>query len=209
MTESTQPNAAGDDEFDVVVIGTGSAGQPLAAELARAGRAVLAIEAGLVGGECAYLACIPSKAMLLAAGRHRARTGPAGSTEPDPAAYAGAVAVRDHTTRNRDDSVEATDLEKDGVTLLRRRATVDGRSVKVGSAAGDRTVRWRQALVLATGAQAAIPPIDGLASAAATWTSPSALSEDELPNRLTVLGGGAVGCELAQVFASFGSAVTL
>ncbi|HST82472.1 MAG TPA: NAD(P)/FAD-dependent oxidoreductase [Kineosporiaceae bacterium] len=208
MTESTQPNTAGVDEFDIVVIGTGSAGQPLAAELARAGRSVLAIEAGLVGGECAYLACIPSKAMLLAAQRHRARTGPAGSTEPDPAAYAGAVAVRDHTTRNRDDSVEATALEKDGVTLLRGQATVDGHSVKVDSAAGDRTVRWRQALVLATGSQAVIPPIDGLTSTT-TWTSPNALSDDELPNRLTILGGGAIGCELAQVYASFGSAVTL
>src|SRR5690242_12078230 len=104
MTESTRANTSGADEFDIVVIGTGSAGQPLAAELARAGRSVLAIEAGLVGGECAYLACIPSKAMLLAARRHRARTGPAGSTEPNPAAYEGAVAVRDHLTRNRDDS---------------------------------------------------------------------------------------------------------
>jgi pyruvate/2-oxoglutarate dehydrogenase complex dihydrolipoamide dehydrogenase (E3) component len=208
MTESTQPSTAGADEFDIVVIGTGSAGQPLAAELARAGRAVLAIEAGLVGGECAYLACIPSKAMLLAAERHRARIGSPGSTEPDPAAYAGAVAVRDQTTRNRDDSAEATALEKDGVTLLRGAATVDGRSVTINSAAGDRTVHWRQALVLATGAQAVIPSIDGLASTA-TWTSPNALSDDELPNRLTILGGGAIGCELAQVYASFGSTVTL
>jgi pyruvate/2-oxoglutarate dehydrogenase complex dihydrolipoamide dehydrogenase (E3) component len=208
MTESTRPNTAYFDEFDIVVIGTGSAGTPLAAELARAGRAVLAIEAALVGGECAHLACIPSKAMLLAARRHRARTGPAGSTEPDPAAYAGAVAVRDRTTRNRDDSTAATDLEKNGVTLLRGQATVDGRSVKISSAAGDRTIRWRQALVLATGAAAAIPPIDGLATAA-TWTSADALSEEDLPNRLAILGGGPVGCELAQVYASFGSAVTL
>lgn len=208
MTESTRPNTAGHDQFDIVVIGTGSAGKPLAAELARAGRSVLAIEAGLVGGECAYLACIPSKAMLLAARRHRARTGPTGSTEPDPAAYAGAVAVRDQTTRHRDDSLAATGLEKDGVTLLRGQATVNGRSVTVDSAAGTRTIQWSQALVLATGAEAVIPPIDGLA-ATASWTSPDALSGDELPNRLIILGGGAVGCELAQIYASFGSAVTL
>ena len=197
------------DVFDIVVIGTGSAGKPLATELARAGRSVLAIEAGYVGGECAYLACIPSKAMLFAASRHRARTGPAGSTAPDPAAYAEAVAIRDRTTRHRDDSVEATDLEKAGVTLLRGRATVDNRSVTIISAAGERTVQWRQALVLGTGAEAVVPPIDGLAAATAIWTSPDALSEDELPNRLTILGGGAIGCELAQVYASFGAAVTL
>jgi pyruvate/2-oxoglutarate dehydrogenase complex dihydrolipoamide dehydrogenase (E3) component len=209
MTESTEPRSDDQDEFDVVVIGTGSAGKPLAAELGRAGRSVLAIEAAYVGGECAYLACIPSKAMLLAARKHRLRTGPHGSTEPDPAAYAGAIAIRDAVTRHRDDSAEATDLEKDGVTLLRGRATVEGRSVTVVLAAGSRTVRWRQALVLATGAEAVLPPIDGLAAAAAAWTSPDALSEDELPDRLTILGGGAVGCELAQVYASFGSTVTL
>src|SRR3954454_2176799 len=208
MTQSSAPGPADPDEFDVVVIGTGSAGQPLAAELARAGRCVLAIEEAYVGGECAYLACISSKAMLLAASKHRVRTGPYGSTEPDPAAFAGAVAIRDRITRHRDDSAAATDLEKDGVTLLRGRATIEGRSVTVVSAAGDRTVRWRQALVLATGAEAVIPPIDGLA-AAPVWTSANALSEDDLPSRLAILGGGAVGCELAQIYASFGSAVTL
>ena len=79
-------------EFDVVVIGTGSAGKPLAGELARAGRSVLAIEQALVGGECAHLACIPSKAMLLSARRHRARTGPGGSSAPDRAAYDRSIA---------------------------------------------------------------------------------------------------------------------
>jgi pyruvate/2-oxoglutarate dehydrogenase complex dihydrolipoamide dehydrogenase (E3) component len=193
------------DEFDAVVIGTGSAGKPLAGELARAGWSVLAVEQALVGGECAYLACIPSKAMLLSAREHRARVGPAGSSTPDRAAYAAAVANRDRTTRNRDDSGEADDLEKDGVTLVREQAVVDGHRVTIGT----RTVRWRRALVLATGAEAVVPPIDGLATAAAAWTSPDALSADELPDRLTILGGGAIGCELAQVYASFGSAVTL
>jgi pyruvate/2-oxoglutarate dehydrogenase complex dihydrolipoamide dehydrogenase (E3) component len=217
MIQPVDPdNTAGpqaSDSFDVVVIGTGSAGKPLAAELARAGRSVLAIEDALVGGECAFLACIPSKSMLLSARRHRTQTGPAGSTAPNPLAYAEAVAVRDRTTGHRDDSGEVDGLEKDGVTLLRGRATIDGRSVTVDPApdTGEnrRTVHWRQALVLATGAEAILPPIDGLAATAAAWTSPQALSEDELPNRLTLLGGGAIGCELAQVYASFGSAVTL
>jgi pyruvate/2-oxoglutarate dehydrogenase complex dihydrolipoamide dehydrogenase (E3) component len=199
------------DSFDVVVIGTGSAGQPLAAELVRAGRSVLAIEDALVGGECAFLACIPSKAMLLAARRHRLKVGPRGSTEPNPAAYAQAVAVRDRTSHYRDDSGEARELEKNGVTLLRGRARIDGRSVTIEPvvAGNARTVHWRQALVLATGAEAIMPAIDGLAATAAAWISPDALSAEELPGRLTILGGGPIGCELAQVYASFGSTVTL
>ena len=192
-----------------MVIGTGSAGKPLAAELAKAGRSVLAIEQGLVGGECAYTACVPSKAMLLAARRHRRRTGRTGSVEPDQVGYSRAVAGRDQTTGHRDDSGKATDLEKDGVTVLRGSAVVEGRVVMVRSAAGVGPVRWRQALVVATGASAVIPPIDGLAESKALWTSVEALTGDELPPRLAILGGGAIGCELAQVYASFGSQVTV
>jgi dihydrolipoamide dehydrogenase len=216
----TQPSGSGSpaespadpsatEEYDVVVIGTGSAGKPLAAELARAGRSVLAIEQGLVGGECAYVACIPSKAMLLAARRHRRRTGRTGSAEPDQVGYSRAAAGRDQTTGHRDDTGKATDLEKDGVTVLRGSAVVEGRIVTVRTAAGIGPVRWREALVLATGAQAVIPPIDGLAGAPALWTSVDALTLDELPDRLAILGGGAIGCELAQVYASFGSRVTV
>jgi pyruvate/2-oxoglutarate dehydrogenase complex dihydrolipoamide dehydrogenase (E3) component len=213
------------DEFDVVVIGTGSAGKPLAGELARAGRSVLAIEQALVGGECAYLACIPSKALLLAARRQRDQPGqdhqhsqpdqhsqqlsePGPRSGPDRAAFAAAVAARDRSTGHRDDSHALTALEKDGVTVLRGSATIGPGFVTIDSTAGIRTARWRQALVLATGAEAVLPPIEGLAEAA-TWTSPDALSSDELPNRLTILGGGAIGCELAQVYASFGTQVTL
>jgi pyruvate/2-oxoglutarate dehydrogenase complex dihydrolipoamide dehydrogenase (E3) component len=209
MTEQPGPDSPALEEYDVVVIGTGSAGKPLAAELARAGRSVLAIEQGLVGGECAYVACVPSKAMLLAARRHRRRTGRTGSTEPDQVGYSRAAAGRDQTTGHRDDSAKATDLEKDGVTVLRGSAVVEGRIVTVRTAAGVGPVGWREALVLATGAQAVIPPIDGLDGAQALWTSVDALSTEELPNRLAVLGGGAIGCELAQIYASFGSQVTV
>jgi pyruvate/2-oxoglutarate dehydrogenase complex dihydrolipoamide dehydrogenase (E3) component len=198
------------DEFDVVVIGTGSAGKPLAGELAKAGRSVLTIEQDLIGGECPYLACIPSKALLLAAGRYRLEHAAAtGQTGPDRAAFARAVDVRDRTTRHRDDSVEATELQKDGVSVVRARAVVDGRSVRLEAGSRSAQVRWRQALVLATGAEAIVPPIDGLAEAQAVWTSPQALSSAELPDRLGILGGGAIGCELAQVYASFGTQVTL
>jgi pyruvate/2-oxoglutarate dehydrogenase complex dihydrolipoamide dehydrogenase (E3) component len=203
--------------YDVVVIGTGSAGKPLAAELARAGRSVLAVERERVGGECAYLACIPSKTLLLAARRHRDRVGGrthAGSARPDAAAraaWAAATALREVTTGHRDDSGAATGLEKDGVTLVRGAARLEGRSVLVTTTTGPVRARWRQALVLATGAEAIVPPIDGLdeLDPALVWTSADALSSDELPPRLAILGGGPIGCELAQVYASFGSTVTL
>jgi pyruvate/2-oxoglutarate dehydrogenase complex dihydrolipoamide dehydrogenase (E3) component len=192
------------DEFDVVVIGTGSAGKPLAGELAKAGRSVVAIERSLVGGECAYLACIPSKAMLIAARAHHVHPG-----SGDADAFARAVANRDRTVRHRDDAHALGIMENEGVTVVRGPATVIApKTVSVATPDGERIVRWRTALVIATGAAAFRPPIDGLADAP-TWTSDEALSANELPKRLTVLGGGAVGVELAQIFASFGSRVTL
>ena len=193
---------------DVVVIGTGSAGKPLAGELARAGVSVLAVEDALVGGECPHLACIPSKALLLAARRYRERVGPVGGRRPDPAGFAAAVALRDRITQHRDDTRHLTGLEKDGVRVVRGSARVDGRRVLVRTAAGIRAFTWRRALVVATGSEAVLPPIDGLA-ALPPWTSADALSGDELPERLAILGGGPIGCELAQVYATFGSAVTL
>lgn len=196
-------------EFDVVVIGTGSAGKPLAGELAKAGRSVVAVERSLVGGECAYVACIPSKAMLVAARAHH-REVAEHTAETDAAAFARAVGTRDRTVRHRDDAHALAMMQDDGVTVIRGAATVTGspRTVSIATADGERVVRWRTALVIATGAEAFLPPIDGLADAP-TWTSDQALSTDVLPNRLTILGGGAVGVEIAQVFASFGSKVTL
>ena len=199
------------DEFDVVVIGTGSAGKPLAGELAKAGRSVVAVERSLVGGECAYLACIPSKAMLVAARAHRLKQleNPA-SAENDDVAFAKAVGTRDRTVRHRDDAHALEAMEKEGVTVVRGSATVTStpREIRVTTADGPRILRWRHALVIATGATAAVPPIEGLTDAP-VWTSEQALSTDERPKRLTILGGGAVGVELAQIFACFGTKVTL
>jgi dihydrolipoamide dehydrogenase len=193
--------------YDAVVIGTGSAGKPFAGELAKAGTSVLAIERGLVGGECAYLACIPSKSMLLSSRAHLLRKREK-IAESDADAFARAIGVRDRTVRHRDDSHALAGLEREGVTVVRGEAKVEGRSVTVTAQGETRAVHWRLGLVLATGAEAVLPPIDGLADAP-TWTSETALAGDELPVRLTILGGGAVGIELAQIFASFGTRVTL
>ncbi|MDX6258266.1 MAG: hypothetical protein QOJ11_4600 [Frankiales bacterium] len=176
-------------EFDVVVLGGGSAGEAVATGLAGAGRSVLVVEAHLVGGECPYLACIPSKAMLQAA--------------RDQAPWEDAIRRRDELARHRDDSKAAKALQDKGATLVRGRGTLNDSRVEVaGTSYG-----WGE-LVIATGSRPQRPEIAGLASVP-TWTSDEALSSDELPQRLVVLGGGAVGCELAQAYARFGSAVTI
>ncbi|WP_088318678.1 NAD(P)/FAD-dependent oxidoreductase [Kineosporia sp. R_H_3] len=208
----------GDAVFDAVVIGAGSGGEVVAQALAGAGRSVAVVESGLVGGECPYVACVPSKALLLAAGRHRRdverEAGPGGGARHEQA-WADAVRRRDEASEHRDDASTAASLAEAGVTLLRGRGRVVGRGTAGGgtvlveaAAGGVRRIGWRRALVLGTGSAPVPPPVDGL-DGVPTWTSDEALSSPLLPERLVVLGGGAVGCELAQVYASFGVAVTL
>ncbi len=180
-----------DTRFDVVVLGAGSGGETLANELAAAGLAVAVVEQGQVGGECPYLACVPSKALLLAAARGLP--------------WDVAVRRRDEAAEHRDDSGAAAALEKAGVTLVRGRGElVEGRRLRVGG----HELRWRRGLVLATGSEPLVPPLPGL-DGAPTWTSDQALSSPDLPGRLAVIGAGAVGCELAQAYARFGAHVTV
>jgi pyruvate/2-oxoglutarate dehydrogenase complex dihydrolipoamide dehydrogenase (E3) component len=178
------------ETFDVVVLGAGSAGEAVARETARAGRSVLAVEAGRVGGECAYVACLPSKALL--------RCAAAG------ASWAEAVAHRDAASDHRDDTGAANALEKDGVRLIRGR----GRVREPGVVDVDGTAYGYRDLVLATGSRPVRPPVDGL-DGVPTWTSDEALSSPERPATLAILGGGPVGCELAQAYAAFGVRVTV
>jgi dihydrolipoamide dehydrogenase len=191
-------------EVDVVVLGCGSGGEVVANTVAAAGLSITVVEAGLVGGTCPYLACVPSKALLLSAAEYRRCGGDA------HAAWLRAVRHRDEAARHRDDRPAVEGLEKSGAVLLRGRGRIVGpHEVEVHPPGGQPTrVSWRRALVIGTGSTSAQPAVEGLDGVGA-WTSEAALSSAELPRTLVVLGGGAVGCELSQVYSSFGASVTV
>ena len=202
MTEARTADPTADVTYDLVVLGTGSGGEVVAGETARAGGTVAAVDAGLFGGECPYVACVPSKAMLLAAREHVLVGG------DHAEAFRRALARRDDAAEHRHDDGAVKGLADDGVEVVRGRGRLAGRAgddlvVEVDG----RRLRAR-AVVLGTGSEPAVPPLDGLDDVP-TWTSDQALSSPDLPKRLAILGGGAVGCELAQVYASFGTHVVL
>jgi pyruvate/2-oxoglutarate dehydrogenase complex dihydrolipoamide dehydrogenase (E3) component len=196
------------EHADVVVIGMGPGGEDVAGRLAEAGLAVIGIEKELVGGECPYWGCVPSKMMIRAAnllaeaGRIPGMAG-AATTTPDWGPVA--ARIRAEATDNWDDKVAVDRFVGKGGRLVRGA----GRIVGPGRVAvDDRIIEASRAIVLATGTRAAIPPIDGLADLP-YWTNRDAIAAEELPASLIVLGGGAIGVELAQVFARFGVAVTV
>ena len=190
--------------FDVVVLGGGTAGVHVATEVADGGKAVALVEAGLIGGESAYLACLPSNSLLLSAAR--------GKTWED------AVARRDEVTGGLDDSAPARRLSRAGVTVIRGTGRITGPgTVEVtlvpdggpdGGPGGGRVPLAYSDLVIATGCEPVAPPIEGLSDIPA-WTTAQSLCSPDLPRRLIVLGGGPAGCELTQIYATFGSQVTL
>src|SRR5579859_1479423 len=182
--------------FDVVVLGGGTAGVHVATEVVRGGKSVALVEAGLIGGESPYLACVPSNSLLLSASKG--------------VAWEDAVARRNEVTGGLDDSGAAARLAAAGVTVFHGTGVVTGPgevSVASASASGLTSLTWDD-LVIATGCEPVAPPIEGL-SDIPTWTTAQALCSPDLPRRLLVLGGGSAGCELAQIFAAFGSQVTL
>jgi pyruvate/2-oxoglutarate dehydrogenase complex dihydrolipoamide dehydrogenase (E3) component len=221
------------EQFDVVVLGAGSAGKWVAGAVADAGRSVALVEPYRVGGECPYVACIPGKALLRSAqargdARHLVDLGAASAPvtlDDDEAAYQTAAARRDRLSADRDDSGAAREMIERGVTLIRGAGHVTGPGAAEVTVAGGpdgeasaderagdpwahgRAIGYRD-LVIATGSKPAIPPISGLDTVDA-WTSDRALSEPDRPRSIVVLGGGAVGCELAQAYAGFGVTVTL
>jgi pyruvate/2-oxoglutarate dehydrogenase complex dihydrolipoamide dehydrogenase (E3) component len=204
-------------DVDVVVIGMGPGGEHAAGTLAEAGLAVAGVEDRLVGGECPYWGCVPSKMMIRAADlvtEGRRILGMAGRAEIVPDWAPVARRIRDEATDDWDDAVAADRFTGKGGILVRGhgRITAPGEvtvTPTAGSAAGETQVlRARLGIVIATGTTAAVPPIPGLAGTP-FWTNHAAIEAEQVPESLVVLGGGAIGAELAQVFARFGSRVSV
>ncbi len=200
-------------QCDVVVIGTGPGGEALATRLAREGLEVVAVESRLVGGECPYWGCIPSKMLIRAANalaevRRVPELAGAATVEPDFAVVA--RRIREQATDHWDDTVAADRLTDAGVTLVRGHGRIVAeRTVEVEGADGTRSrFDARRAVVLNPGTRPSVPPIEGLADTP-LWTNREALETETLPASLAVIGGGPIGLELAQAFARFGSEVTV
>jgi pyruvate/2-oxoglutarate dehydrogenase complex dihydrolipoamide dehydrogenase (E3) component len=194
-------------EFDAIVVGAGPAGEVCAGRLAQADLSVALVERELIGGECSYYACMPSKALLrpaqaLAEARRVPGAAEAATGTLDVQAV---LARRDEIVHDLDDGAQLPWLRDRGIALFRGHGSLEGeRRVRVA----DQLLSARRAVVLAPGSAAAMPPIPGLREAR-PWTNREATTAKAVPDSLLVLGGGVVAVELAQAYASLGARVTI
>jgi pyruvate/2-oxoglutarate dehydrogenase complex dihydrolipoamide dehydrogenase (E3) component len=192
-------------EFDVVVLGAGAAGEVTAGRLGQNGLTVAIVEQALVGGDCSYYACMPSKALLRPVElANEVRRVP--GLEVSPIDSAAVLRRRDEVIHDLDDSSQLPWLEQRGVTLVRGRGRITG-ELTVG-VEGQEPLVARRAVVVATGSTPLVPDIPGLRDAQ-PWTNKEATTAKAVPARLAILGGGIVGAEMAQAFGALGSHVTL
>ncbi len=205
-------DAADQRTFDVIVIGGGSTGTNVAWYARDNGLSVALVESQLVGGECSYWACIPSKTLLgpselVAAARRVPGAAAAVNGQVDVRAV---FERRDQWTHGLDDEGQVEWMDSIGAELIRGRGRLAGeRRVEVErDDGGTQTLNASRAVVVATGGRANMPPIDGL-DATRVWTNKEVTQASQVPDRFLVLGGGPVGCEMAQAYARLGSEVTI
>jgi dihydrolipoamide dehydrogenase len=201
-----------DDAYDVVVVGAGPVGQTIAARARSTGLSVALVERELVGGECSYWGCVPSKALLrpvLAVADAR-RVDGAREAITGQVAVAGVFGRRDRYVTDWNDSGQVETMTGLGIDVIRGHARLDGpRRLVVGTADdADRILTARHAVAICTGSTAALPDIPGIADADA-WTNRRATDSSAVPARLAVVGAGGVGVEMATAWHGLGSQVTL
>ncbi len=200
------------ETYDLIVIGAGPVGENVADYARKQGVSCVIVESELVGGECSYWACMPSKALLrpgaaLRAAQHVGGAREAATGRLDAAAV---LARRDAQVSDYDDGGQVAWLQSAGIDLVRGFGRIDGpkRVVVTAVDGGETVLEARHAVAVCTGSAAAVPPIDGLAEAE-PWTSREATAATAVPESLIVIGGGVVGSEMATAYTDLGATVTV